>query len=107
MAWDRDFDLLLELNKAPTKMQVIQEDRRKALAQERDEVWARLTDLKARLASVEGTYTTEAVLNEMLHQGVGDMITAQDNLKRWIKEDGDRIKELDAKLQKLASEEGS
>jgi len=107
MAWDRDFDLLLELNNAPTKTQTIQEDKRKALLQEREKVLAHMTDLEARLAAVEGTYTTEAVLNEMLRQGVGEMLTAQDNLKRWIKEDDDRLKDLDAKLQKLAYRGGS
>ena len=106
MAWDRDFDLLLEINKAPTKIQTIQEGKRKALAKEREEVLTHETDLKARLAAVEGTFTTEAVLNEMLRQGVADMLTAQDNLRQWIKEDDDRVRELDAKLQKLASEGG-
>ena len=106
MAWDRDFDLLLELNKAPTKVQAIQEDKRKAIAGEREEVRAHMAALEARLAAVEGTYTTEAVLNEMLRQEVADMLTVQDNLRRWIKEDDDRIKELDAKLQKLAAEGG-
>ncbi len=71
MAWDRDFDLLLELNKAPTKVQTVQEDKRQALVQEREKVMAHMTDLKARLAAVEGTFTTEAVLNEMLRQERG------------------------------------
>ena len=47
-----------------------------------------------------------AILKEMLQQEVADMQTAQENLRNWIRQDEDRVKEIDARLQKLAVEGG-
>jgi len=104
MAWDRDFDLLLELKNEPTRAQREVGARRAGLVQERRELVERIDGLRARLAAVEGTYTTEAILNEMLRQGVADMQTARQNLRNWIRQDEDRVKEIDAALQRLTAE---
>jgi hypothetical protein len=104
MAWDRDFDLLLEMKNEPTRAQREIDTRRDGLVKERRDLSDRVDGLRARLAAVEGTYTTEAILNEMLRQGVADMQTARENLRTWIRQDEDRIKEIDAGLQKLAAE---
>jgi transposase len=104
MAWDRDFDLLLELKNEPTRAQREVGARRAGLVQERRELVERIDGLRARLAAVEGTYTTEAILNEMLRQGVADMQTARQNLRNWIRQDEDRVKEIDAGLQRLTAE---
>lgn len=102
MSWDRDFDLLLELKAAPTKAQRETEERRVALEKERVEVSDRLDELQSRLAAIEGTYTSEALMDEMLRQGVGDLQSAQNNLRQWIHKDQERAREIDAELQKIA-----
>lgn len=102
LAWDRDFDLLLELKHAPTKTQKAAEDERAALLKERDGLASKVAELKARLAAVEGTYTTEALLTEMLRQDVADMQSVRDNLRRWIKADEDRMSDIDARLKAIA-----
>jgi hypothetical protein len=104
LAWDRDFDLLLELKNEPTRAQREVDARRAGLVKERGELVEKIDGLRARLAAVEGTYTTETILNEMLRQGVADMQTAQENLRTWIHQDEDRVKEIDAKLQRLTAE---
>lgn len=104
LAWDRDFDLLLEMKNEPTRAQREMDTRRDGLVKERRDLTDRIDGLRARLAAVEGTYTTEAILNEMLRQGVADMQTARENLRTWIRRDEDRVKEIDAGLQKLAAE---
>lgn len=102
MSWDRDFDLLLELKAAPTKAQQESEERREALEKERAELSGQLDDLQSRLAAIEGTYTSEALINEMLRQGVGDLESAQNNLRQWIHRDQERVREIDADLRKIA-----
>ncbi len=104
LAWDRDFDLLLEMKNEPTRAQREMDTRRDGLVKERRDLTDRIDGLRARLAAVEGTYTTEAILNEMLRQGVADMQTARENLRTWIRRDEDRVKEIEAGLQKLAAE---
>lgn len=106
MAWDRDFDLLLELKKEPTKAQREILTRRAALEQERRTLLEQLADLRSRLAAVEGTYTTEAILSEMLRQGVAGMPEAQENLRAWIERDEVRLKEIDARLLRLSAQGG-
>ena len=103
MAWDRDFDLLLELKAAPTKAQVEAEERRASLEKERSELIEHLEDLRSRLSAIEGTYTSETLLNEMLRQGVGDTQAAKDNLGKWIRQDEERLKEVEATLLKMAA----
>ncbi len=102
LAWDRDFDLLLELKNTPTKTQRAAENERAALLKERDGLASKVAELKARLAAVEGTYTTEALLTEMLRQDVADMQSVRDNLRRWIKADEDRMSDIDARLKAIA-----
>ena len=104
MAWDRDFDLLLELKNEPTRGQLEMDTQRAVWKKERRELLDRMGGLRSRLAAVEGTYTTEAILNEMLRQEVADMQTAQENLRNWIRQDEDRVKEIDARLQNLSFE---
>lgn len=104
LAWDRDFDLLLEMKNEPTRAQREMDARRAGLLKERGELVETIDGLRARLATVEGTYTTEAILNEMLRQGVADMQTARENLRTWIRQDEDRVKEIDAGLQRLTAE---
>jgi hypothetical protein len=103
LAWDRDFDLLLELKNEPTRAQREMDARRAGLFKERGDLVERIDAFRARLGAVEGTYTTETILNEMLRQGVADMQTAQQNLRTWIRQDEDRVKEIDARLQKLTN----
>ena len=62
-----------------------------------------LEELRSRFSSIEGTYTSEALLNEMLRQGVGDTQAAKDNLRGWIRDDEERLKEIDAILLKMAA----
>jgi len=106
MAWDRDFDLLLELKNEPTKAQSEMITQRAGLEQERRNLLEQLGDLRSRLATVEGTYTTEAILSEMLRQGVADMPAAQENLRSWIKRDETRVKEIEARLRRLSAQGG-
>jgi hypothetical protein len=106
MAWDRDFDLLLELKNEPTRGQREVDARRAGLEQERRDLLQRMDGFRSRLADVEGTLTTETILNEMLRQGVADMQTARENLRIWIRQDEDRVKEIDTGLQRLAFEGG-
>jgi peptidoglycan hydrolase CwlO-like protein len=65
-----------------------------------------LADLKARSASLEGTYTTEALLKEMLRQGVSDLQSVQKNLKDDTDRTQARLFEVQAELARLRREAG-
>ncbi len=103
LKWNRDFDLLLDMGDVPTVQQRADAARREVLEKEHAGLEARLADLKGRLASVEGSYTSEAVLKEMLRQDVNDMQTVQSNLKREIEQTQQKIEDVDEALKHLGS----
>ncbi len=104
LRWNRDFDLLLDMGNVPTVQQEKDTARRKALEKERGELEDSLADLKSRLASVEGSYTSEAVLQEMLRQGVSDMQTAQNNLKREVEQTHKKLDTVNKALRRLGAQ---
>ncbi len=106
LRWNRDFDLLLDMGNVPTVQQQKDAARRKALLKERSALEDRLADLESRLASVEGSYTSEAVLQEMLRQGVSDMQTAQNNLKREAEQTRQKLDAVDKALMRLGAGPG-
>ena len=106
LRWNRDFDLLLDMGNVPTVQQRKDAARRKALLKERGALEGRLADLESRLASIEGSYTSEAVLQEMLRQGVSDMQTAQNNLKREVEQTRQKLDAVDKALSRVGAEPG-
>ncbi len=106
LAWDRDFDLILELRNVPSGAQLLRDARRQELEKERAELRARVKELQARLDALQGTYTSETLLNEMLRQGVSDMQSATKNLKDQIRKDQARIDDLNQSLKRLAAPHG-
>lgn len=106
LAWDRDFDLILELRKVPSGAQLLKEARRQALEKEKGELQAKVKELQSRLDALQGTYTSETLLNEMLRQGVSDMQSATKNLKDEIHRDQGRIDDLNQSLKRLAAPGG-
>ena len=101
MTWERDFDLLLEVQKIPTKGQLIASARLAALMQERESEQAKLDDVKKRLALLQSTYTSEALLNEVLRLDAKDFQSVQTKLEDEIRQHTKRLSEIDQQLKRL------
>lgn len=101
MSWQRDFDLLLEVDNKPTRDQVLRVARREALVKERDALQARLDDDKKRLATIQNSYSTEALLQEMIRQDVADFQSVQKNLTDDVRETSRRLTEVRAQIKRL------
>ncbi len=106
LEWDRDFDLLLEVENQPTRAQILIASRIEGLEKQEESLSKQLADLKARSASLEGTYTTEALLKEMLREGVSDLQSVQRNLKDDTDRTQARLFEVQAELARLRREAG-
>jgi hypothetical protein len=106
LVWDRDFDLLLELTNEPTPAQLALESKRLAIEKERQVLVARRLDLSRRLESLQGSYTSETLLNEMLRLGVSDLQAVQKTLRDDLKRTDDRIQDLDFQLKRLKTPSG-
>lgn len=101
MRWDRDFDLLLEMEAVPTLAERKLALQRKTLLSERRSKTKELRDLKNRLTAITGSFSSSDVLREMLRQKVDNMDSARTNLKREIRETVRRIEEIDKALKWL------
>jgi chromosome segregation ATPase len=106
MLWERDFDLLLELKNIPTKGQLVIAARRQALEEERGALLARQEDLKKRLAQIQGTYSTEFLLNEMMQLEVSDLQSVQTRLREELRVVSERIAEVEREIRKLGPPTG-
>lgn len=101
MLWERDFDLLLELKNIPTQGQLLAAAQRRALEEEREALLARQEDLKKRLAQIQGTCSTEFLLNEMMRLDVSDLQSVQGKLKEDLRVVSERLVEVDRQIRKL------
>ncbi len=104
LSWDRDFDLIYDWETPPEPERVDFKRRREGYEMERRALEERLADLELRLATVQGSYSTEALLREMLAQDVASLQEVQDNLRRDMAHTERRIKEVDEVLRRLARE---
>jgi hypothetical protein len=106
LAWDRDFDLLLELSDEPTPAEIALESKMAALEKERQVLVTQRQDLKRRLEALQGSFTSETLLNEMLRLGVSDLQSVQKTLRDDLEQTDDRIRDLDFKLKRLKTPSG-
>jgi hypothetical protein len=104
LSWDRDFDLIYDWETPPEPERAEYGRRREGFETERRALEERLADLELRLAAVQGSYTTEALLREMLAQDVASLQEVQNNLRRDMADTERRIKEVDEVLRRLARE---
>lgn len=101
MAWERDFDLLLEVENIPTKGQLLLQARREALQNEAERLELKISEARKLQRTLETSYTSEALLQEMIDRGVPDAASVQKNLKEEIRRDGQRLGEIRAQLKRL------
>ncbi len=101
MAWDRDFDLLLEESGSPTLGQLALQAELEAVEREREAVGRREADLRKRLTNITGNYALVAAAEELSRQGVTDLRLARENLQRDIAAAQKRGAELERKARDL------
>jgi hypothetical protein len=104
LSWDRDFDLMYDWETPPEPERAESGRRREGYEMERKALVERLADLELRLATVQGSYSTEALLREMLAQDVASLQEVQVNLQRDIADTERRIKDVDEVLRRLSRE---
>jgi len=100
LQWEKDFDLLYDLEGADPARDAA-ETRRKALELERQGLDARIGALRERLGALEGSYSTELLLREMLTLDVGTPQEVQAVLRRELADAEGRRKEVEEALRRL------
>lgn len=106
MAWDRDFDLLLELSKVPTAGQLKLQARLDALEKKRRDLLAQKQDLEGRLKALQGTYSLTMLLNEMAREGLANPNEVQSDLKAKLRRTENELSDVETALKKLRDQVG-
>lgn len=99
--WERDFDLLLDSGEVPGPEALALAARKADLEAERDRLQQKLDDLRQRQSSIQGSYTTEALLEEMLRQDAHSLQAVQANLAAWIQETEAKLRDVDRNIALL------
>ncbi|MCI4397991.1 MAG: hypothetical protein JHC34_04050 [Acidobacteria bacterium] len=99
LAWDKDFDLLLEEANVPTRGQALLEKQLASLNHEREMEARRAADLRKRLQDISGNFTLAALAQELGRQGVADEKIARDNLRHQIDEAQKMLAKLDGQIK--------
>jgi len=105
LRWDRDFDLLIDMEDVPTLAQKKQKQEKKILLAEKTSLKRKLADLDRRMAAVSGSFTNEALLEEMLRLKKRDAASVRKELRKRRAGLQRRIAEIDRSL-KVLSEKG-
>jgi len=101
LAWEKDFDLLLEEANVPTAGQVALEKQLSDLTHEREMMARREADLRKRIQAITGNFTLAALAQELGRQGVSDERIARDNLRQQIADTQKRLAQLDRQAKEI------
>ncbi len=99
LAWDKDFDLLLEEANVPTRGQEAIEKQIAALEHEREMTVRHMADLRKRLQDISGNFTLAALAQELGRQGVSDERIGRDNLRQQITDAQKLLAKLDGQIK--------
>lgn len=98
--WDDDFDLILEYRQGDEQEAKRIRDRVRPLQDERDLLAEEVTRLEMRRQRLEGSYSTEMLLEEMLDLNVKSASEAIEALEERIAWKRERMAELDREMQR-------
>lgn len=102
LRWDRDFDLLIDMKDVPTLAQKKLEQEKKILIAERDSLKRTLASLDKRLAVVNGSFSNEALVEEMLKLKEHDAASVRKTLREQKARTQQRIAEVERSLKALS-----
>jgi len=103
--WDRDFDLILEYKQGEERRNQVREREVRRLEEEIRALREERDTLRSRRRSIEETYSTETLLEELMELEVESASEARKVLDEKIHREDLRIQDLERELDRLVREE--
>jgi len=101
LSWEKDFELIIELNNIPTKGQVKIKDEKSALEKEKSELLKKKEILEKRLEILNNPVFTDKLYDEMLLEGTNDVSSTKESIQKKLDIVNERLDEINSKLRKL------
>lgn len=99
--WEKDFELIIELNGIPTKGQIKLKDEISALEKEKSELIKKKETLERRLEIFNTPVFTDKLYDEMLSEGTNDVSSTKESIQKKLDIVNERLDEINSKLRKL------
>lgn len=101
LSWEKDFELIIELNNIPTKGQIKLKDETALLEKEKSELLKKKEILEKRLEIINNPVFTDKLYDEMLAEGTNDVSSTKDSIQKKLDNVNEKLDEVNRKLRKL------
>ncbi|MCX7830156.1 MAG: hypothetical protein N2445_03725 [Acidobacteria bacterium] len=103
LSWEKDFELILELNDIPTRGQINFKAEKESLEKEKNDLLKKKEILEKRLEILNNPVFTDKLYDEMLLEGTNDVSSTKESIQKKLNSVNERLDEINRKLRKLSS----
>lgn len=101
LSWEKDFELILELQGVPTRAEVKLAEEKEAFLRERERLEEERLELEKRLEILKSPIYSDKLYDEMLKEGTNDISSTKESILKKLEDIKQKIEEIDRKLKKL------
>lgn len=101
LSWEKDFELILELNNIPTKGEILREKEIESLEKEKRELLDKKERLEKKLQILSNPILTDELYDQMLEEGTRDVSSTIEIIKEKLDIVNEKIDEINNKLRKM------
>jgi chromosome segregation ATPase len=101
LKWEKDFELVLEINNVPTKGQIALENSINLLENEQASLTKKKEKLQQRLEILNSTYSSDMLYDEMLEEETRDLASTKESISKKLAAADERLADIEDKLKKL------
>lgn len=100
LSWEKDFELILELNDIPTRGETAKRDEKLSLEKEKKELIQKKEVLEKRLEKLNNPVFTDELYDEMLTEGTNNVSSTKESIQKKLDLVNERLDEINSALRK-------
>jgi chromosome segregation ATPase len=104
LSWEKDFELILELQGLPTRGEIKKSTDRETLLKQREDLQEKKKVLEKRLDLLRTPIYTDQLYDEMLEEGTNDINSTKESIEKKLKDVNLKLDEVERKLRNLKNE---
>lgn len=101
LTWEKDFELILELNNVPTRGEILKQKEIESLEKELKELLLEKEYLNERLSKLDKPILSSELYEEMLKEDTRDISSTKEKIREKLNKVEERISEIKTSLKKL------
>ncbi len=104
LSWEKDFELILELQDLPTRGEIKKSKERETLLKVKENLQEEKKVLEKRLDLLRSPIYTDQLYDEMLEEGTNDINSTRESIEKKLKDVNLKLDEVERKLRHLKNE---